>query len=294
MMTNTLARLRILALGIPLVLAGCAAAGMGPADRTDQPTARDYALYEAMLRAEGDLRTDTDPPDAPYTNDDLAQNFYRIALHHEADIEKDGSEENSAPNRLGRWTEDIRYRLIGSGVTPETQTEVREFARRIEGLTGLGFAPAEENVNFLILITAPDERARVSGLLDEAMPALGRSFDRWRRSKSLICVATNLYRDESEARIVFGMIMMGTELSPLMRSSCLQEEVVQAMGLGNDHTEVRPSVFNDDEEFALLTRHDEYLLRTLYDRRLTVGMTAEEAMPVVRQIISELRPEGGN
>ena len=79
-------------------------------------------------------------------------------------------------------------------------------------------------------------------------------------------------------------------LHPLMRSSCLQEELVQALGLGNDHSDVRPSIFNDDEEFALMTRHDEYLLRILYDPRLKSGMTAEEAMPIVREIIADLRP----
>lgn len=276
---------------VAVVLAACSS---DPGEQAGlQPSARDYALYEAMLRAEGDLRTDIEPVDAPFTNDDLLRNFHRIALHHEADIEVDGSERNSAPNRLGRWSDDIRYRLIGSGVTPATQLEVRTFARRIEDLTGLGFRPAEDDVNFLILITSPEERSRVSQLLGEVTPVLSRSFDRWRSSESLICVATNLYRDAEEARIVFGMIMMGTELSPLMRTSCIQEEVVQALGLGNDHTDVRPSVFNDDEEFALLTRHDEYLLRILYDPRLRIGMTAEEALPVVQRIISELRPEGG-
>ena len=255
-----------------------------------QPSQDEYALYEAALRAGGSLRTDVEPPDAPFSNADLLTNFRRIALHHEGDIEKDGSEENSVPNRLGRWEEDIRYRLVGSGVTPETTLEVREFARRIEDLTGRRFAPADRDINFLILITDPDERPQVADMLGQVMPALGRSFDRWRQSDSLICVATNLYRDRADDRIVFGMVMMGSELGPLMRSSCLHEEMVQALGLGNDHSEVRPSIFNDDEEFALLTRHDEYLLRILYDPRLRSGMTAAEAMPIVRDIIAELRP----
>ncbi|HUF57299.1 MAG TPA: DUF2927 domain-containing protein [Thermohalobaculum sp.] len=259
----------------------------------EQPSRNEYALYEAALRAGGNLRTEIEPEDAPFSNADLVTNFHRIALHHEADIERDGSEENSVPNRLGRWEQDINYRLVGSGVTPETELEVREFARRLERLTGRSFRPAEEDINFLILITDPDERPEVADMLGEVMPALGRSFDRWRQSKSLICVATNLYRNTSDDRIVFGMVMMGSELGPLMRSSCLHEELVQALGLGNDHSEVRPSIFNDDEEFALLTRHDEYLLRILYDPRLKSGMTAAEAMPIVREIIADLRPDDG-
>jgi len=53
---------------------------------------------------------------------------------------------------------------------------------------------------------------------------------------------------------------------------------------------VRPSIFNDDGEFALLTDHDEDLLRILYDLRLAPGMTAEQAMPIVRRIAGELAP----
>lgn len=257
------------------------------------PSAEDYALYEAALRASGDLRTEEEPVDAPYSNEDLVRNFERIALHHEGNIEVDGSEKNSVPNRLGRWEEDIRYRLIGSGVNGETRLEVRDFAKRLEDLTGLAFVPAEEDINFLILITEPAERDNVSALLRGVTPVLSQSFDRWRSSPSLICVATNLYRRPDDDRIVFGMIMMGTELGSLMRQSCLHEEVVQALGLGNDHSDVRPSIFNDDEEFALLTRHDEYLLRILYDPRLQIGMTAEQARPIVRRIVSEIRPDEG-
>ena len=68
--------------------------------------------------------------------------------------------------------------------------------------------------------------------------------------------------------------------------------MAQALGLLNDGDDIRPSVFNDDEEFALLTRHDELLLRILYDVRLRPGMRPAEASPIVDRIITELRPEG--
>jgi len=63
------------------------------------------------------------------------------------------------------------------------------------------------------------------------------------------------------------------------------------MGLSNDSPDARPSIFNDDEEFALLTRHDELLLQILYDRRLRPGMTEAEAAPIVRRIAGELLGE---
>ena len=66
--------------------------------------------------------------------------------------------------------------------------------------------------------------------------------------------------------------------------------VGQTLGPGADSDDARPSIFNDDAEFALMTRHDEDLLRILYDPRLKVGMTRDEAMPLVRQIVEELWP----
>ena len=74
----------------------------------------------------------------------------------------------------------------------------------------------------------------------------------------------------------------------LLRLSCIHEELAQGLGLANDSPAARPSIFNDDDEYALLTRHDELLLRMLYDPRLRPGMSAAEAAPMVRQIATEL------
>ena len=77
------------------------------------------------------------------------------------------------------------------------------------------------------------------------------------------------------------------EHPPASWRSCLHEEVAQGLGLPNDSPRARPSIFNDDEEFALLTRHDELLLSILYDDRLRPGMEATEAEPINRTIADE-------
>jgi len=58
--------------------------------------------------------------------------------------------------------------------------------------------------------------------------------------------------------------------------------------LANDSPSARPSIFNDDDEFALLTTHDEMLLKMLYDKRLSAGMTADAAAGDVKVIANEL------
>ena len=73
-----------------------------------------------------------------------------------------------------------------------------------------------------------------------------------------------------------------------MRLACLHEELAQGLGLPNDSGLNRPSIFNDDEEFALLTRQDELMLSMLYDPSLRSGMTEAEARPIVQSLARRL------
>ncbi|MDM7255630.1 MAG: DUF2927 domain-containing protein, partial [Paracoccus sp. (in: a-proteobacteria)] len=98
------------------------------------------------------------------------------------------------------------------------------------------------------------------------------------------------YAEGTGAAYAHAVAVIRAELPPRLRMSCIHEELAQGMGLANDSPRARPSIFNDDEEFALLTRHDELLLRLLYDRRLRPGMTQAEAAPLIRSIAAELLP----
>jgi hypothetical protein len=253
-----------------------------------RPSIDDYAAYEAKLRAKGKLRTETAPQDAPYDAAGLVRNFERIALHHEAEITRPGDEGNWKKNPLQRWHGPLNYSLFGNAVTPADRAEVAWLMDRIARLTGLEIAEVEAESNFQILITTPEEHEDFSADLAQFTPALAKTFDLWRQTPRLICVASNLFSGEDGNLIAAGMIVIGSETSGILRRACLHEEIVQSLGLANDHPEVRPSIFNDDGEFALMTEHDEHLLRILYDPRLKPGMTAEEAMPVVRRIVAEI------
>ena len=253
-----------------------------------RPSADYYEALVAKLRAKGKLRTETAPQDALYDTADLVRNFERIALHHEADTKKPGGEDNWTRNPLQRWSGPLNYSLFGSAVTAEDRTEVARLMNRIAGLTGLEITESETGLNFLILITTPEERDDFSADLAQLIPATAKTFDLWRQTPRLICVAHNLFSGENGNQIVTGLVSIGSETGGILRRACLHEEIVQALGLANDHPEVRPSIFNDDGEFALLTEHDEHLLRILYDPRLEPGMTVEEAMPIVRQIVAEI------
>jgi hypothetical protein len=59
----------------------------------------------------------------------------------------------------------------------------------------------------------------------------------------------------------------------LLRLSCLHEEIDPGPWPAERFPARRPSIFNDDEEFALLTTQDELMLKILYDPALRPGMT---------------------
>jgi hypothetical protein len=121
-------------------------------------------------------------------------------------------------------------------------------------------------------------------------------IERWRFAPSPC--AGRAYMDANDddgtklnGEIIGDIVAIKKEIPPELFETCVEEELAQSMGLMNDDPKVRPSIFNDDQEFALLTTHDEYLLRILYDDRLKAGMTPEVAMPIVRQIVAEMLPE---
>lgn len=78
--------------------------------------------------------------------------------------------------------------------------------------------------------------------------------------------------------------------SDATKRSCLIEEVTQALGLPNDFFTVKPSIFNDDDEYQDLTWQDQLFLRVLCDKRVRPGMARAAFEPLARRVVDALRP----
>jgi len=267
-----------------LLVAGC----------TPTVNEADFARWDASLRAAGKLRADRAPIDAPYGREDLVRNFAKIGFGSEFEI-VDGSYtplalDDDAP--LTRWASPVRYAMLGS-VEPEDAGSVAEFAVRLSTATGLDIREGRTEPNLMIFFLDAEDRAAVSERFaaDEAYHPLRNLFDAWAGDPSWPCAAEFYFtppgRDAAFA-IYFAVIYIRAEVGGLSRRSCIEEEMAQTMGLARDDPSLRPSVFNDDEEFALMTEHDAALLRVLYDPRLAPGMRMDEAMPIVRRIVATM------
>lgn len=250
-----------------------------------------YAGVQQSLLSQGLLRTDGGGVDTPLSAHMLAQNFLRIAFYEE--YASTGAA-GATPMRLTRWAAPVRVGLhFGPSVQPARQAtdraRIASYLARLSGLTGLPIALANNNTNMTIAITSADERRALGPLitasLPQASPAQVASVTNLARST--YCLVWTQSQTQS-AQYERAFIYIPAEHPDLMRLACMHEEIAQGLGLPNDLGTARPSIFNDDEEFALLTRQDEMLLRMLYNPALRNGMTEAEARPIVEDLARRL------
>jgi hypothetical protein len=249
-----------------------------------------YSRLTDDLLSKGHLRIDTKPKDAPFDTIGLARSFRDVTFQYEFHFDGDQIVNQPLPKPLKRWRGTIRYKLIGDAHTWEDAREIEQLTARIGNLTGLTFVRSSDAHDMLISIASPEGREQVSQqFADRNMPVYKERYDIWRRTPNWMCGATLSASNADRSRLVYAHIFIGSEVTGLLRKACIQEEIVQSLGLTNDSDEARPSIFNDDQEFAILTDHDALLLQVLYDPRLKPGMPADQAMPIVRRILEELQ-----
>jgi hypothetical protein len=255
-----------------------------------------YARVQQDLLARGLLRTDGGGADAPFDARILARNFERIALFDEYADDAGTIVARQTESRLRRWEEPVRLQpVFGPSIDRDRRAEDRaalaDYARRLSRASGHPVRVVGEGGNFFVYYLTEDERRGIGQDLRARIPGISDSTVRTvtNMPRSFFCLAFAFSRGADSAYVA-AIAVIRDEHPDLLRLSCVHEEVAQGLGLANDSPEARPSIFNDDEEFALLTRHDELLLAMLYDDRLRPGMRPAEARPIAERIASELVP----
>ena len=253
-----------------------------------------YGEVQAELLGQGLLRTDMGGPDTPFTDAMLATNFLRIAFYEEYDRSLGGTTRQEASIPLTRWTIPVRVDLrFGASVPSDVQAvdtqRVGSYLQRLARLTGHPIALSDKNANFAIFIANVDERRALGPGIEALMPELTPS-----QLASMTAMDRNTFcqviTQSNPASFTYtgAVAVIPSEHPDLLLMSCIHEELAQALGLPNDSGLARPSIFNDDQEFALLTRQDEMMLTMLYAPELRPGMTEAEARPIVEMLASRL------
>ncbi|MEM9708413.1 MAG: DUF2927 domain-containing protein [Pseudomonadota bacterium] len=258
---------------------------------------RYYTKVEASLLSQEFLRTDRGGVDAPWDADDLTRNFIQIATFDEYDALGEVIIKQETASQIRRWEMPVRVALeFGETVSPVKRLEDTDAVRRLTGrlatATGHPISFVSGPGNFTVFVVNQDELRALGPRLLELLPRL---------TEGEVQAITTLPRTTYCAVLATAPVNTGTyngavavvrgEHPDMLRLSCLHEEIAQGLGLANDSPAARPSIFNDSEEFALLTEQDEAMLTILYDDRLRPGMTAAQAAPIVEKIAAEITGE---
>ncbi|WIV51520.1 DUF2927 domain-containing protein [Marivivens sp. LCG002] len=258
-----------------------------------------YRRWQQDQLTQGLLRTDGGGPDTPFTDTQLANNFVRIALFDEYVARGGDLKAQATLSKLRRWETPIRMRLafgdtVPSQIRAKDYGSVQSYAKRLSDLTGvpISFGASAQNANFHVYIVNEEDRLGLGPELNQIAPGLSESTVRYTLNlpKDQLCLVIGIFKADGVTYDRAVAIIRG-EHPDLLRLTCVHEELAQGMGLANDYSRASPSIFNDNEEFGTLTRHDEFLLKMLYDKRFRTGMTAAEAAPIAREIARELMAE---
>lgn len=248
-----------------------------------------YAQVQQVLLSQGMLRTDGGEG-VPVSARTLTDNFMRIALYDEYRRGSGGFVREETESRLRRWEVPIRVGVrFGPSVAPDRQAtdraRIASFVARLAQISGHPMSVDDRNPNFFVYIVSEDEREALAPVINATLSGLSPAdvAGITAMPRSTYCLVYAMAEGNSGAYSrAFAVIR--AEHPDLLRLSCLHEEMTQGLGLPNDSPKARPSIFNDDEEFALLTDQDEMLLRILYSPELRPGMSAAEARPIVESL----------
>lgn len=253
-----------------------------------------YTRIEDRLVSRGLLRVDGGGPDTPFTDTQLARNFVRIALFDEYVSDGGILRARATASNLSRWSGPVRMSVEFGDTIPADQRlsdriEVAKYANRLARVTRHPITMSNANPNFYVMFLNEGDRLGSEARLRQMVPGIAPSSMRaiLDLPSNQLCIVV-AFSEAGKSTYSKAIAVIRGEHPDLLRKSCIHEELAQGLGLPNDSPAARPSIFNDDEEFGLLTTHDEMLLRMLYDPRLRNGMDAAEAAPIVRQIATEL------
>lgn len=253
-----------------------------------------FAQVQSALLQQGLLRTDGGGADTPFTDRMLADNFLKIAMFDEYSRSGGGFVQSETASILRKWGGPVRVGLrFGASVPKDRQAtdraRVGSYLARLSQITGHPIALSDGNPNFWIHVVSEDEREALGPTLQAALPGLSARdvADVTQMPRSTYCLVYALSEGNS-GNYTRAVAVVRAEHPDLLRQSCFHEEIAQGLGLANDSPLARPSIFNDDEEFALLTRMDEQMLKMLYNPALRPGMTIDQVRPIAKKLAESL------
>jgi hypothetical protein len=254
-----------------------------------------YNRLEKRKLSLGLLRQDGGGIDTPFDVEDIIEVFEKLAFYNEFNIDKNRLLPNKETVNLGKWSSKINISpLFGVSVDIKQKEkdllDINDLLFILSKATEHEIEISKQNVNMYVVVGNQKEVEEIVSEISVNSP----EFNPKRLSiisqlpKEIHCLAMTSISSEPSSEIKTALVIIRSELPNLMRTACFHEEIAQSLGLTNDSHLARPSIFNDDDEFATLTKLDKILLQILYDSRLYPGISKQKSSQILRQVATEI------
>jgi len=267
-----------------------------PTDPLSAEMAAYYSRIETERVANHLMRTDSGAVEGAVSANRLAETYMAVALREEHARGPMGFA-GGADSVLRRWDVPVTYAVefgetVGRAQRMHDHRQIGQLVTRLAGASNhaIHLAPlGSSQGNFHVLVLSETDRRNAGPRIRALVPGIDDAAVRLITDmpRETFCMAVAFSRSAS-AVYTEAVAVIRAEHPDLTRLACYHEELTQGLGLASDSDRARPSIFNDDQEFALITDQDLLLLRLHYDPRLTPGMTASRARPLIFSIASEL------
>jgi hypothetical protein len=200
----------------------------------------------------------------------------------------------ATPTALSKWQRPVKINLhFGPSLNSETRVKdtqfLSDYAAQLSNITRHPIELTTELGNFHVVVVDEVHRMNMVQNLRKKDVLVPPNIQQviQQMPADIHCMVLTLSARHSPHIHEQALAMIRAEHPPVLKEACFHEEIAQGLGLHNDNPAAHPSIFNDDDEFALLTEQDALLLRILYDPRLPAGIELHEAQPILKQLIRE-------
>lgn len=208
--------------------------------------------------------------------DYIQKAFIEVALKNEF---------NSNHQQLVRWQRPIAYSIqfIKMPSNPLINSLITAQLEHLQKITSHPIRPAQNHANLNIIFTRGSYYAKaIKRFTNSPIKNLAQESN---------CMGSFQINRQSEITHATVIIPVDRVMGEGLLVACIVEETTQILGLPNDSDWVFPSIANDKSKIELLTGLDYILLKLLYSKSLSPGMTASQVRPHINKLLTKWKKD---
>lgn len=212
-----------------------------------------------------------------FTDAEVVQGFLKIAF--EAEMTASG-----AIGRIRKYDGPVRV-FVDSRVKPDRRKQIAAIVADIRAhVEHLDIAMTDKRTDANVVVTLVRDRD-----LGRTIARLyGREQAR-RILRSLEPQCLSSFSKDDNFRIQRSDVIIVGDAGDFIFRDCAYEEILQSLGPINDDESVPWTMFNDEVQKGFFGIYDQYLLNILYHPKIRPGMTRDEVLALIPEVLPQVR-----